>query len=159
MYCLLIAARCLGLSWWIGCPRNSYSPLQAASSMPRIDSRVVLPAPEGPMMVTNSPSAMWSLIWRSTKVCTGPVWYAFSRFVSRIIGSLPCYSTSKSDLQKRTPRPVWRRGVAWLPARADPLGDLEAPLLQLLLLHLALDDLLLLDHPAVEEVEAAAGVA
>src|SRR5258708_13215045 len=36
--------------------------------MPRMTSNVDFPAPEGPMMVINSPSAMLRVIWRSTYV-------------------------------------------------------------------------------------------
>ena len=41
----------------------------APSSMPRMASSVDLPAPDGPMMVMNSPGSMSRLIRRRTKVC------------------------------------------------------------------------------------------
>src|SRR4051812_44166340 len=59
--------------------------------MPRMPSRVDFPAPDGPMMVTNSPSWIVRSIRRSTYVVVGPAWKARSRFASRITGS-PCPS-------------------------------------------------------------------
>ena len=48
--------------------------------MPRIESSVLFPAPDGPMMLTNSPSLMSSVIWRSNQVRVGPVSMDFSMF-------------------------------------------------------------------------------
>src|SRR5688572_27251651 len=73
-----MAARCFGASAWIGCPMNTYSPAQAASCMPRMWSSVDLPAPEGPMIDTNSPGLMSTVIRRSTYVWPGPTGYDFS---------------------------------------------------------------------------------
>ena len=50
--------RCLAFSACTSWPRKRYSPAQSSSSMPRIASSVDLPAPDGPMMVTNSPAAI-----------------------------------------------------------------------------------------------------
>src|SRR5215216_369786 len=55
--------------------------------MPRMPRRVDFPAPDGPMMVTNSPSWIVRSIRRRTYVVVGPAWKARSRFASRITGS------------------------------------------------------------------------
>ncbi len=69
MYFLLSSILSLGLNPCTALSSRRYSPVQAWSSMPRIERRVDLPAPDGPMTVTNSPSAMLRLTRRRTKVC------------------------------------------------------------------------------------------
>src|ERR1051325_1069738 len=54
--------------------------------MPRMASSVDLPAPDGPMKVTNSPSAMSSVMRRKTNVCPAAVLYDFSTSRSEIKG-------------------------------------------------------------------------
>src|SRR5436190_18923040 len=55
-----------------------YSPAHAASCMPRMWRSVDLPAPDGPMIDTNSPGLMSSVMRRSTYVCPGPTGKDFS---------------------------------------------------------------------------------
>ncbi len=91
MYFLCSSLRCFTESLCTGSPRKSNSPLHWPSSIPRMASRVDFPAPEGPMMVTNSPGATSKFTWRSTKVFVPPVSYAFSRFrieimTDRVVG-------------------------------------------------------------------------
>ena len=71
---LLTSARSFLPSAWIGAPLNQYSPVQAVSCMPRMWSSDDLPAPDGPMIDTNSPALMSSETRRSTKVVVGPCW-------------------------------------------------------------------------------------
>ncbi len=59
--------------------------------MPSKCSSVDLPAPEGPMMETNSPSLISALMRRSTKVLVGPCSKYFSTFRSVRIGELIVY--------------------------------------------------------------------
>src|SRR5271156_3311894 len=59
--------------------------------MPSKCSSVDLPAPEGPMMETNSPSLISTLMRRSTKVLVGPCSKYFSTFRSVRIGELIVY--------------------------------------------------------------------
>src|SRR5919106_1694293 len=68
----LTGARSLGFRRWISWLSKRYSPDQSASSRPRIESRVDLPAPEGPMTVTNSRGAISSVMRRSTKTRPPP---------------------------------------------------------------------------------------
>src|SRR5437660_7964803 len=65
-----------------------YSPVQALSCIPNKCSSVDLPAPEGPMMETNSPSLISMLMRRRTKVLVGPCSKYFSAFRRTIIGEL-----------------------------------------------------------------------
>src|ERR1700733_2948396 len=69
----------------MGKSRSRYSPVQALSCMPITCSKVDLPAPEGPMMETNSPSLIWTLMRRRTKVLVGPCSKYFSTLRSWII--------------------------------------------------------------------------
>src|SRR5215831_6696652 len=69
-------------------PRNRNSPDQEWSSIPRIDRSVDLPAPDGPMTVTNSPSSITSSMRRRTKVSPARVLKDFSRFWTSIMGEL-----------------------------------------------------------------------
>src|SRR5215471_19667547 len=69
-------------------PRNRNSPDQEWSSIPRIDRSVDLPAPDGPMTVTNSPSSIASSMRRRTKVSPARVRNDFSRFWTSIMGEL-----------------------------------------------------------------------
>ena len=65
-----------------------YSPVQALSCMPRMWSRVDLPAPDGPMIDTNSPSFTSRSIRRNSQILFGPCGTAFSTLRSSIsIGS------------------------------------------------------------------------
>jgi hypothetical protein len=57
-------------------------------------SRVDLPAPEGPMMETNSPSFTAKLTRRKTKVLVGPASKYFSTFTSRIMGKKKSFQPS-----------------------------------------------------------------
>ena len=57
--------------------------------MPRMWSSVDLPAPDGPMIETNSPGLMSSVIRRSTKVCPAPTGNDFSTPRSDMSGVLP----------------------------------------------------------------------
>src|ERR1700733_8039786 len=59
--------------------------------MPSKCSSVDLPAPEGPMMETNSPSLISALMRRRTKVLVGPCSKYFSTFRSVRIGELIVY--------------------------------------------------------------------
>src|SRR5947209_1192018 len=52
--------------------------------MPRMWSSVDFPAPEGPMIDTNSPSLISALMRRSTYVRATPCGYDFSRFRNEI---------------------------------------------------------------------------
>jgi hypothetical protein len=65
---LVELARPRGLSACTASSRNQYSPVQEASSIPMMDRSVDLPAPDGPMIVTNSPSWMSRSIRRRTNV-------------------------------------------------------------------------------------------
>src|SRR6266853_3668217 len=56
--------------------------------MPSKCNSVDLPAPEGPMMETNSPSLISALIRRRTKVLVGPCSKYFSTLRRTIIGEL-----------------------------------------------------------------------
>jgi hypothetical protein len=53
-------------------PSNQYSPPSGVSSMPRIDSSVVLPHPDGPMTATYSPASISRLTRSSAVVMTSP---------------------------------------------------------------------------------------
>src|SRR6267378_7613436 len=63
-------------------------------------SSVDFPAPEGPIVVTNSPGWISRLILRNKKNLFGPASTTFSRFRSCIKGSTsaPCGSNSESRL-------------------------------------------------------------
>src|SRR5688572_24579144 len=65
-----------------------YSPVHAASCIPRIWSSVDLPAPDGPMMDTNSPGLISTVIRRSTYVWPGPAGNAFSMPLVEMSGAL-----------------------------------------------------------------------
>src|SRR5215510_11762914 len=75
---------------------SEYSPAHALSCMPRMCSSVDLPAPEGPMMETNSPGLMSSVIRRSTNVCPAPTGNDFSTPRSDMSGMLPVGSHGAS---------------------------------------------------------------
>src|ERR1700733_2935852 len=72
----------------MGCSRKLYSPVQALSCMPSKCSSVDFPAPEGPMMDTNSPSFTSALMRRNTKVLVGPCSKYFSTLRRTIMGVL-----------------------------------------------------------------------
>ncbi len=80
MYCLLRATRSLCDRRCTACPWNQNSPVQALSSIPMMLSSVDFPAPEGPMIDTNSPGRTSYVMRRSTKVCDDPAWNDFSTF-------------------------------------------------------------------------------
>src|SRR6266513_1712113 len=63
MCCLLSATRSLGFILCTTWSRKRYSPVQSPSSMPSTASSVDFPAPDGPMIETNSPAAI------STETC------------------------------------------------------------------------------------------
>src|SRR6185312_4587853 len=86
MCSLFSATRCL---WFIACtgwPRKKNSPDHALSSMPRIASNVDLPAPDGPMIETNSPGWISPVIRRSTNVRPAGVSNTFSMLRIEIRG-------------------------------------------------------------------------
>ena len=59
--------------------RRKYSPVQSLSCMPMMCSSVDLPAPDGPMIETNSPAVMSMATRRRTHVRLAPCAYDFSR--------------------------------------------------------------------------------
>src|ERR1700722_8274720 len=69
--------------------RKKYSPVHELSSIPMMLSNVDLPAPDGPMIVTNSPGIMSSVTRRSKKNLFGPASIDFSKFRIEIKGSTP----------------------------------------------------------------------
>src|SRR5215470_11520346 len=71
-------------TWWSS---SRYSPLHAWSSIPRIERSVDLPAPDGPMIVTNSPASIFRLIRRRTNVWPARVSKDFSMLRISIMGS------------------------------------------------------------------------
>src|SRR4030095_15231318 len=75
---------------------SEYSPLQALSCMPRMCSSVDLPAPDGPMMETNSPGLMSIAMRLSTKLWPAPTGKDFSTARSDISGWLPVGSHGAS---------------------------------------------------------------
>src|SRR6185295_9679154 len=105
------SARCLPESLWTGSPNSSYSPAQAWSRRPRMESSVLLPAPDGPITVTNSPGAMSRSMRRSRKICPAPCLIDFSTFRSLIISGI-------SQGGRRGP-PAGRR---WLAQPPTPPG-------------------------------------
>ena len=60
------AWRCFGASLCTATSSNQYSPSYAPSIIPRMLSSELLPAPDGPMIDTNSPGLISRLIRRST---------------------------------------------------------------------------------------------
>ena len=54
-------------------PSSQYVPCSKASRSPETLRKVVFPEPEGPVMVTNSPSSTSSVKSRSARVSTIPV--------------------------------------------------------------------------------------
>src|SRR5580698_2954386 len=86
----------------MGKSSRRYSPVQALSCMPITCSNVDLPAPEGPMMETNSPSLISTLMRRRTKVLVGPCSKYFSTLRSWIIGGGP-----DPLVRSRRPRRLW----------------------------------------------------
>ena len=89
-------------SAWMGCPSKQYSPLQALSCMPRMWSSVDLPAPDGPMIETNSPGLMSSAIRRSTKVCPAPTGNDFSTPFSDMSGAVGSSCGGSVRAEERT---------------------------------------------------------
>src|SRR5688572_32153158 len=82
------ACRSFAPSAWMACPISTYSPDQALSWRPRMCRSVDLPAPDGPMIDTNSPGLMSSVIRRSTYDWPLPTGYDFSTPRSDIRGVL-----------------------------------------------------------------------
>ena len=72
------AERSLAGSVCTAWPMSEYSPVQALSWRPRIWSSVDLPAPDGPMIETNSPGLMSKAMRRSTNVWPAPTGNDFS---------------------------------------------------------------------------------
>src|SRR5690606_28525575 len=89
--------RSLTLDLWTGLPSKKYSSSNSPSSIPRIASSVDFPDPEGPMIVTKSPSAMSSVICRRTHVRPPLYGYDFSTFSIRIIAA-PAVSCCASSM-------------------------------------------------------------
>src|SRR5207253_3060906 len=88
MCCLLSATRSLGFILCTRWSRKRYSPVQSPSSMPSTASRVDFPAPDGPMMETNSPAAMSRVICRRMNSRPFPWEMDLSRFLSSIMTSV-----------------------------------------------------------------------
>src|SRR5690348_15354375 len=103
-------------------------------------SRVDFPAPDGPMIDTNSPRLMSSVMRRNTKDCPYPCEYAFSRFRSEISAS-----TDVHPLQRRAQRSA---------VGVDLLGRRQRRRLQF-----QRTRFLLGDDAAVEEIDVPFGVA
>src|SRR5260370_32209048 len=76
--------------------------------MPSKCKSVDLPAPEGPMMETNSPSLISALMRRKTKVLVGPCSKYFSTFRRTIIGEL---IDTLILLRLGHPAPLFSRGA------------------------------------------------
>src|SRR4029434_1749447 len=72
-------------------PLSAYLPAEGVSSSPRIDSKVVLPQPDGPAMETYSPGRMSRWIPDSAWVSTSSVRKHFVTLFSRIRGSDPLF--------------------------------------------------------------------
>ncbi len=68
IFSFLIFARCLSLYSRIGEPFNCTVPRVGTSRRPMTLSSVLLPHPEGPIMLTNSPSAISRLMLLSATV-------------------------------------------------------------------------------------------
>src|SRR5688500_2851848 len=103
---LLRPTRCFEFIRCTGSPANQYSPLQLWSSMPRTASNVDLPAPEGPMMETNSPGLMSKVMRRRTYILPAGVSKTFSRS-RRLISGTPggigtCSATADGLEEKNT---------------------------------------------------------
>src|SRR5260221_2462464 len=97
--------------------------------MPMMCSSVDLPAPDGPMMDTNSPSLMSSAIRRSTQVRLAPSAYDFSRLRSEISASSRVGSRSAADdagvaLENNDMSTILSGIVA---RRGSPLADTVSP--------------------------------
>src|SRR6267143_2674635 len=93
-------------------------------------SSVDFPAPEGPIIVTNSPGWISRLILRNKKNLFGPASTTFSRFRSCIKGSTsaPCGSNGESHpyLSARSgdsnPVSLVPQGGDWIHAHSAPRG-------------------------------------
>ncbi len=68
----LSAVRALASRSETGVPSKAYVPSEGSSSIPRMWSSVLLPEPDGPTMVVNSPSRMVRSTWRSTHALRRP---------------------------------------------------------------------------------------
>src|SRR5579862_1559427 len=86
----------------MGKSSSLYSPVQALSCMPITCNSVDLPAPEGPMIETNSPSLISTLMRRKTKVLVGPCSKYFSTLRNWIIKS-----EVEPLVRGRRPRRLW----------------------------------------------------
>ena len=71
--------------------------------MPRMWSSVDLPAPDGPMIETNSPGLMSSAMRRRTKVCPAPTGNDFSTPLSDMSGAVgsSCGGSVKAEEDER----------------------------------------------------------
>src|SRR5580658_9386444 len=85
--------------------------------MPIRCSSVDLPAPEGPMIETNSPSLISTLMRRSTNVLVGPCSKYFSTFRSVRIGELIVYVSIVTAIHSAGPpwgQPKSRGGPGYM---------------------------------------------
>src|SRR5689334_16563964 len=79
--------------------------------MPSRCSNVDLPAPDGPMMETNSPSLISTLTRRRTKVFVGPCSKYFSTLRRTISGELIVYLSIVTHIATRRRGLLARHGV------------------------------------------------
>src|SRR5687767_14492280 len=94
----------------MGWPIRKYSPLHAASWMPRMWRSVDLPAPEGPMIDTNSPGLMSAAMRRSTNDCPAPTGYDFStprRDITGVFGFTSIGSMAADDDERLNSISIW----------------------------------------------------
>src|ERR1700722_741315 len=90
--------------------------------MPNRCSSVDLPAPDGPIMETNSPSFTSALMRRNTNVLVGPCSKYFSTFRRTIRGELIGYlyyeearsQNSEARIQKFRPDPESHPSAFWI---------------------------------------------
>src|SRR5437867_1875874 len=113
---------------------------------------VDLPAPDGPMTETNSPSLMSTFTRRRTYVRPTPCGYDFSMFLSDISMSLGSRRrVDRSGARARPPRLAWRSESRIAPT-PHPRGPWSTRSLGDGHLHVLFDD------TAIEEVDAPFGV-
>src|SRR5712691_9108494 len=95
--------------------------------MPMMLSSVDFPAPEGPMMVTNSPRLISSVIRRRRKNLLGPASTAFSRLRIRIRGSTVVqpllYFLERSLQTSNLQNSLVAQRDQWIDARRPPRRD------------------------------------
>src|SRR5262245_64261191 len=74
-------------SFEMSSPPSQYWPELGRSRQPSTFSKVDLPQPDGPMMLTYSPAQIWSESPRNASTRTAPIWYDLRMSVSLTIGS------------------------------------------------------------------------